>query len=99
MISFFIKFIAIGVDLFAHLVIIKSTECYTFNGYKEYNESQILQMIGRAGRSRFNTFSTVIIMTKTTMKVCYKSIIICITYYTCIYYYIVHLHATLSINI
>lgn len=58
-----------GVDLSAHLVIIKSTEYYAFNSYKEYNESQILKMIGRAGRPLFDTFATVIIMTKTTMKV------------------------------
>lgn len=59
-----------GVNLAAQLVIIKSTEYFTFNSYKEYNESQILQMIGRAGRPQFDTTATAIIMTKNSMKVC-----------------------------
>lgn len=58
-----------GVNLPAHLVIIKSTEYYTFNSYKEYNQSQVLQMIGRAGRPKFDTTATAIIMTKNSMKV------------------------------
>jgi len=58
-----------GINLPAHLVIIKSTEYYTFNGYKEYNECQVLQMIGRAGRPQFDTTGTAIIMTKKSMKV------------------------------
>lgn len=58
------------VNLPAHLVIIKSTEHYTFtNGYKEYNECQVLQMIGRAGRPQFDKTATAIIMTKKSMKV------------------------------
>lgn len=60
-----------GVNLSAHLVIIKSTEYYNFNGYKEYDECQVLQMIGRAGRPQFDTTATAIIMTKTSMKVKY----------------------------
>lgn len=60
-----------GVNLPAHLVIIKSTEYYNFNGYKEYDEFQILQMIGRAGRPQFDTTATAIIMTKNSMKVNY----------------------------
>jgi len=59
-----------GVNLPAHLVIIKSTEYYTFNeGYKEYNKCQVLQMIGRAGRPQFDVSATAIIMTKKSMKV------------------------------
>lgn len=61
------------VDLPAHLVIIKSTEYYALSGYKEYNECQILQMIGRAGRPQFDTSATAIIMTKQYMKVRYIS--------------------------
>lgn len=61
--------VAIGVNLPVHLVIIKSTEYYCFNGYKEYNKCQILQMIGRAGRPQYDTTATAIIMTKKSMKV------------------------------
>jgi len=42
--------LAMGVNLPAHLVIIKSTQLYVMGSYQEYNETQILQMIGRAGR-------------------------------------------------
>ena len=39
-----------GVNLPAHLVIVKSTQHYVMGSYQEYSESQVLQMIGRAGR-------------------------------------------------
>lgn len=38
------------VNLPAHLVIIKSTAHYVMGVFQEYSETQILQMIGRAGR-------------------------------------------------
>lgn len=56
--------LAMGVNLPAHLVIIKSTQHYTRNGFEEYTESEILQMIGRAGRPQFDTTATAVIMTK-----------------------------------
>jgi len=42
--------LAMGVNLPAHLVIIKSTQLYVMGCYQEYTETQMLQMIGRAGR-------------------------------------------------
>ena len=42
--------LAMGVNLPAHLVIVKSTQHYVMGTYQEYSETQILQMIGRAGR-------------------------------------------------
>jgi len=42
--------LAMGVNLPAHLVVIKSTQLYVMGSYQEYSETQILQMIGRAGR-------------------------------------------------
>jgi len=39
-----------GVNLPAHLVVVKSTQMYAMGSYQEYSETQILQMIGRAGR-------------------------------------------------
>ena len=46
------RFIALSlqVNLPAHLVVIKSTMHYFGGGFQECSESQILQMIGRAGR-------------------------------------------------
>ena len=46
--------LAMGVNLPAHLVIIKSTQHYVMGLYQEYSETQILQMIGRAGRPQVN---------------------------------------------
>ncbi|XP_053681653.1 probable ATP-dependent DNA helicase HFM1 [Sabethes cyaneus] len=56
--------LAMGVNLPAHLVIIKSTEMYTDYGMEEYPESSIFQMIGRAGRPQFDTFGVAVIMTQ-----------------------------------
>ena len=47
--------LAMGVNLPAHLVIIKSTQHYVMGVYQEYSESEILQMIGRAGRPQVRT--------------------------------------------
>ena len=40
----------VQVNLPAHLVVIKSTSHYVQGMFQEYTESQVLQMIGRAGR-------------------------------------------------
>lgn len=58
-----------GVNLPAHLVIIKSTSYYVNGEYKEYPVAQIFQMIGRAGRPQFDTRATAVIMTKHRLKV------------------------------
>lgn len=42
--------LAMGVNLPAHLVIVKSTQFYNAGKHEEYPKSQVLQMIGRAGR-------------------------------------------------
>jgi ATP-dependent DNA helicase HFM1/MER3 len=47
--------LAMGVNLPAHLVIVKSTQHYVMGVYQEYTESQLLQMIGRAGRPQVDT--------------------------------------------
>ena len=50
-----------GVNLPAHLVIIKSTQHYVMGLYQEYSETQILQMIGRAGRPQVNAIIVILI--------------------------------------
>ncbi|XP_026813097.1 probable ATP-dependent DNA helicase HFM1 [Rhopalosiphum maidis] len=67
--------LAMDINLSAHLVIIKSTEYYSFNEYKEYNECQILQMVGRAGRPQFDRSATAIIMTKISLKSRYEKML------------------------
>ncbi|XP_068948830.1 probable ATP-dependent DNA helicase HFM1 [Petaurus breviceps papuanus] len=56
--------LAMGVNLPAHLVVIKSTMHYAGGMFEEYSETDILQMIGRAGRPQFDTTATAVIMTR-----------------------------------
>lgn len=56
--------LAMGVNLPAHLVIIKNTSFYCEGQFKPYTESSLVQMIGRAGRPQFDTHATAVIMTK-----------------------------------
>ncbi|KAL1132183.1 hypothetical protein AAG570_010140, partial [Ranatra chinensis] len=63
--------LAMGVNLPAHLVIIKSTEQYVGGEWVEYSEGQLLQMIGRAGRPQFDEKATAVIMTRDNVKVIY----------------------------
>ncbi|XP_067640165.1 probable ATP-dependent DNA helicase HFM1 [Eurosta solidaginis] len=55
--------LAMGVNLPAHLVVIKSTEYYHFGKMVEYPESTLLQMIGRAGRPQYDTKGVAVILT------------------------------------
>ncbi|XP_069795276.1 probable ATP-dependent DNA helicase HFM1 isoform X2 [Narcine bancroftii] len=60
--------LAMGVNLPAHLVVIKSTMHYAGGMFQEYSETDILQMMGRAGRPQFDTTATVVIMTRNQTK-------------------------------
>ncbi|XP_028283310.1 probable ATP-dependent DNA helicase HFM1 [Parambassis ranga] len=60
--------LAMGVNLPAHLVVIKSTMQYVTGSCEEYSEADLLQMIGRAGRPQFDTSATAVIMTKIQTK-------------------------------
>ncbi|KAG8014030.1 putative ATP-dependent DNA helicase HFM1, partial [Nibea albiflora] len=60
--------LAMGVNLPAHLVVIKSTMQYVAGSCEEYSEADMLQMIGRAGRPQFDTSATAVIMTKIQTK-------------------------------
>ncbi|XP_054240257.1 probable ATP-dependent DNA helicase HFM1 [Indicator indicator] len=60
--------LAMGVNLPAHLVVIKSTMHYVGGVFQEYSETDILQMIGRAGRPQFDTTATAVIMTRSSTK-------------------------------
>uniref|UniRef100_T1IQ78 DNA 3'-5' helicase n=1 Tax=Strigamia maritima TaxID=126957 RepID=T1IQ78_STRMM len=67
--------LAMGVNLPAHLVVIKSTFKYQGGTMCEYTESEILQMIGRAGRPQFDVSATAVIMTKYNLKLKYENLI------------------------
>ena len=62
--------LAMGVNLPAHLVIIKGTLTWrgTVEGYSEIDSGTLLQMMGRAGRPGFDTEGTAVIMTDEASK-------------------------------
>ncbi|KAI8825871.1 Sec63 Brl domain-containing protein [Fimicolochytrium jonesii] len=55
--------LAVGVNLPAHVVIIKGTMQYVNNNYVKYSELDLLQMLGRAGRPQFDDSGVAVIMT------------------------------------
>ncbi|XP_071524400.1 uncharacterized protein [Panulirus ornatus] len=67
--------LAMGVNLPAHLVVIKSTAQYVGGAYTEYSTTQLLQMMGRAGRPQFDDHATAVIMTKNQLKVKYENLV------------------------
>uniref|UniRef100_A0A8C6QTC7 HFM1, ATP-dependent DNA helicase homolog n=1 Tax=Nannospalax galili TaxID=1026970 RepID=A0A8C6QTC7_NANGA len=69
--------LAMGVNLPAHLVIIKSTLHYAGGIFEEYSETDILQMIGRAGRPQFDTTATAVIMTRLSTREKYVQMLAC----------------------
>ncbi|CAO3632232.1 unnamed protein product [Cunninghamella echinulata] len=69
--------LALGVNLPAHLVIIKSTKRYQNCKMIEYSDIDVLQMMGRAGRPGLDTSGCVVIMTTTDMEYKYKLLITC----------------------
>nr|XP_044994605.1 probable ATP-dependent DNA helicase HFM1 isoform X2 [Jaculus jaculus] len=69
--------LAMGVNLPAHLVIIKSTMHYSGGMFEEYSETDILQMIGRAGRPQFDTTATAVIMTRLSTREKYVQMLAC----------------------
>ncbi|XP_055297358.1 probable ATP-dependent DNA helicase HFM1 [Sitodiplosis mosellana] len=66
--------LAMGVNLPAHTVIIKSTEHFFKGTTQEISDSMILQMMGRAGRQQYNTTGCVYIMTKADRKEFYEKL-------------------------
>ncbi|GAN10881.1 DEAD/DEAH box DNA helicase [Mucor ambiguus] len=68
--------LAVGVNLPAHLVIVKSTQAGYQNGsLDEYSDIDLLQMMGRAGRPGLDTSGCVVILTTTQMELRYKSLV------------------------
>ncbi|XP_017488829.1 PREDICTED: probable ATP-dependent DNA helicase HFM1, partial [Rhagoletis zephyria] len=67
--------LAMGVNLPAHMVIIKNTVQYLAGKTIEYDSAQVLQMIGRAGRSQFDVTAKAVIMTETSKKNFYDTLL------------------------
>jgi ATP-dependent DNA helicase HFM1/MER3 len=68
--------LAMGVNLPAHLVVVKSTQAWrgAGKGYQEYTKSTLLQMLGRAGRPQFDTSGCGVIMTQSSTAHLYRSL-------------------------
>jgi ATP-dependent DNA helicase HFM1/MER3 len=62
--------LAMGVNLPAHLVVIKGTKAWRGgdSGYQDLDQASLLQMIGRAGRPGFDTSGQAVIMTDNESK-------------------------------
>ncbi|CAG9465162.1 unnamed protein product [Pedinophyceae sp. YPF-701] len=54
--------LAVGVNLPAHLVVIKNTRLYAGGKYVEYDPAALLQMAGRAGRPDWDTEGVCVVM-------------------------------------
>ncbi|KAI8091711.1 P-loop containing nucleoside triphosphate hydrolase protein, partial [Thamnidium elegans] len=67
--------LAVGVNLPAHLVIIKSTQGYQERGFREYSDLDLLQMVGRAGRPGLDTSGSAVILTTLDMERRYNTLI------------------------
>ena len=63
-----------GSQLPAHLVIVKGTEYFDakIEGYKDMELTDVLQMLGRAGRPGFDTSGVAMIFVKESKKSFYK---------------------------
>ncbi|KAB0794088.1 hypothetical protein PPYR_13708 [Photinus pyralis] len=67
--------LAMGINLPAHLVIVKSTKHYSNGEYQDCSESMLLQMIGRAGRPQYDTTATAVILTTASDKARYENML------------------------
>ena len=66
--------LAWGVNLPAHLVVVKGTQFFDakIEGYKDMDLTDVLQMLGRAGRPQFDTSGIARIFTQEAKKAFYK---------------------------
>jgi len=59
----------------AHLVIVKNTQTYYQGEMRELGSSEILQMIGRAGRPQFHETGVAVILTRVDKRVKYENLV------------------------
>ncbi|KAK9478748.1 P-loop containing nucleoside triphosphate hydrolase protein, partial [Lipomyces japonicus] len=65
----------LSINLPAHLVIIKGTSAWQDNRSRDYNEFEIQQMVGRAGRPQFDSSGVAVIMTTKDRQEKYEQIL------------------------
>ncbi|KAK9453923.1 hypothetical protein V1511DRAFT_503616 [Dipodascopsis uninucleata] len=66
--------LSVGINLPAHLVVIKGTSTWYDGQDQEYSESDIKQMIGRAGRPQFGNSGIAVVMTTKDNKAKYDEL-------------------------
>ena len=68
--------LAMGVNLPAHLVVIRGTKAWRGggSGYQDLDQASLLQMIGRAGRPGYDTSGTAVIMTDNKSKATFQGL-------------------------
>ncbi|KAG1756350.1 DEAD-domain-containing protein, partial [Suillus paluster] len=67
--------LAVGVNLPAHLVVIKGVKLFQNGESKEYSDLDIMQMMGRAGRPQFDTEGIAIILCETELESKYRGLV------------------------
>ncbi|KAG0697011.1 DEAD-domain-containing protein [Suillus ampliporus] len=67
--------LAVGVNLPAHLVVIKGVKLFQNGESKEYSDLDIMQMMGRAGRPQFDTEGVAIILCETELESKYRDLV------------------------
>ncbi|KAJ3343760.1 Sec63 [Gonapodya sp. JEL0774] len=67
--------LAVGVNLPAHLVILKGTQQYANGKYSPYSELDIMQILGRAGRPQFDDTGVAVILTTTDRRDFYENLV------------------------
>ncbi|THH19463.1 hypothetical protein EW146_g1691 [Bondarzewia mesenterica] len=66
--------LAVGVNLPAHVVVIKGVKMFQGSAMEEYSDLDIMQMIGRAGRPQFDKEGIAIIMCESELENKYKNL-------------------------
>ncbi|KAG6814547.1 hypothetical protein H0H92_000074 [Tricholoma furcatifolium] len=67
--------LAVGVNLPAHMVVIKGVQTYQNNTSVEYSDLDIMQMLGRAGRPQFDKDGIALIMCEADLEQKYRSLV------------------------
>ncbi|KAF9052836.1 hypothetical protein BJ165DRAFT_1339967 [Panaeolus papilionaceus] len=67
--------LAVGVNLPAHMVIIKGVHLFQNNESKEYSDLDIMQMLGRAGRPQFDKDGVAVILCESSLEAKYTALV------------------------
>ncbi|KAG6900409.1 hypothetical protein C0993_011102 [Termitomyces sp. T159_Od127] len=69
------KTLAVGVNLPAHMVVIKGVQTFNKNTSVEYSDLDVIQMMGRAGRPQFDKDGIALIICETELEQKYKALV------------------------